>query len=255
MSWRGTSLLPRPPVIILNSSPVIHLTVALGGLDALPALYGQVLVPEPVLRELEAGAQLDDNARRLRTVSGVEVYALANGVSPLLAGELDLGEAAVIQLALDLPGATVVLDDLKARRVARRSSIPMTGSLGVLLHVDIKRSARRSRWPCAVEQRDTGWSEASVEAPGNLGDPHPAATRQAAARSGALAGARCCARRPCSRPRHCDPAEDRPSRAVRAERAKAPGRSGVDRIAAPRAPVPSNCYSGTPSWNRQYVIV
>lgn len=43
--------MPRPPVIILNSSPVIHLTVALGGLDALPALYGQVLVPEPVLRE------------------------------------------------------------------------------------------------------------------------------------------------------------------------------------------------------------
>ncbi len=104
MSWRGTSLLPRPPVIILNSSPVIHLTVALGGLDALPALYGRVLVPEPVLRELEAGAQRDDTARRLRTVSGVEVYALANGVSPLLAGELDLGEAAVIQLALDLPG-------------------------------------------------------------------------------------------------------------------------------------------------------
>jgi predicted nucleic acid-binding protein len=121
-------------VIILNSSPVIHLTVALGGLDALPALYGRVLVPEPVLRELEAGAELDDTARRLRTVPGIEVYALATGVSPLLAGELDLGEAAVIQLALDLPGATVVLDDLKARRVARRSSIPITGSLGVRLH-------------------------------------------------------------------------------------------------------------------------
>ena len=42
------------------------------------------------------------------------MFTLANGVSPLLAGELDLGEAAVIQLALDLPGATVVLDDLKA---------------------------------------------------------------------------------------------------------------------------------------------
>lgn len=121
-------------MIILNSSPVIHLTVALGGLDALPALYGRVLVPEPVLRELEAGAQLDDTARRLRMVPDIEVYALANGISPLLAGELDLGEAAVIQLALDLPGATVVLDDLKARRVARRSSIAMTGSLGVLLH-------------------------------------------------------------------------------------------------------------------------
>ncbi len=52
-------------MIILNSSQVIHLTAALGGLDALPALYGRVLVPEPVLWELEAGARLDDPARRL----------------------------------------------------------------------------------------------------------------------------------------------------------------------------------------------
>ena len=137
-------------MIILNSSPVIHLTVALGGLDALPALYGRVLVPEPVLRELEAGAELDDTARRLRSVAGIEVYALATGVSPLLAGELDLGEAAVIQLALDLPGATVVLDDLKARRVARRSSIPMTGSLGVLLHA--KRRGKLDSLAQAVER-------------------------------------------------------------------------------------------------------
>jgi hypothetical protein len=34
------------------------------------------------------------------------VYALANGVSPLLAGDVHLGEAAVIQRALDCPGAT-----------------------------------------------------------------------------------------------------------------------------------------------------
>lgn len=67
-------------MIILNSSQVIHLTAALGGLDALPALYGRVLVPEPVLWELEAGARLDDTPRRLRTVPGIEVYALATGV-------------------------------------------------------------------------------------------------------------------------------------------------------------------------------
>lgn len=51
----------------------------MGELDALPELYGRVLVPEPVLRELEAGAQLDDTARRLRTVTGIEVYVLATG--------------------------------------------------------------------------------------------------------------------------------------------------------------------------------
>lgn len=43
----GTSLPPRPPLIIFNSSQVIHLAVALRGLDFLPSLYGRVLVPEP----------------------------------------------------------------------------------------------------------------------------------------------------------------------------------------------------------------
>ena len=149
-------------MIILNSSPVIHLTVALGGLDTLPMLYGRVLVPEPVLQELEAGAELDDTARRLRTVPGMEVYALANGVSTLLAGELDFGEAAVIQLALDVSGATVVLDDLKARRVARRSSIPMTGSLGVLLHA--KGRGKLASVAQAVERirRHGGWLASDV---------------------------------------------------------------------------------------------
>ncbi len=76
---------------------------------------------------------------------------------PLLAGELDLGEAAVIQLALDLPGATVVLDDLKARRIARRRSIPMTGSLGVLLHA--KRRGKLDSVAEAIERirRHGGW--------------------------------------------------------------------------------------------------
>jgi predicted nucleic acid-binding protein len=83
------------------------------------------------------------------------VYALSTGVSPFLAGDLDLGEAAVISLALDLPGATLLLDDLKARRVARRSFIPMTGSLGVLLHA--KRPGKLDSVAKAIERiRDHG---------------------------------------------------------------------------------------------------
>ena len=63
----------------------------------------------------------------------------------------------MIQLALDLPGATVVLDDLKARRGARRTSIPTTGSLGVLLHA--KRRGKLDSVAQAVERirRHGGW--------------------------------------------------------------------------------------------------
>jgi predicted nucleic acid-binding protein len=121
-------------VIILNSSPVLHLTAGLGGLDVLPTLYSPVVVPAEVLRELESGATLDNAAVHVRRTAGIEIRSTRAGISPLLAGELDLGESAVIALALELPGATVVLGDLKARRVARRSGIPMTGSIGVLLH-------------------------------------------------------------------------------------------------------------------------
>jgi predicted nucleic acid-binding protein len=93
---------------------------------------------------------LDTAGPRLRAVPGIEIVTLSGGISPLLTRELDTGEAAVIQLALDLPIATVVLDDLKARRVARRSGIAVTGSLGVLL--DAKRAGKLDSVTEAVER-------------------------------------------------------------------------------------------------------
>jgi len=151
-------------VIVLNSSPVIHLSAALGGLALVTELYRRVLVPVEVLRELQSGAHLDDTAVSIQSVSGIEIVPVGAGISPLLTGELDLGEAAVIQLALERPGATVVLDDLKARRVARRSGIPLTGSLGVLLHA--KRMGRLDSVGDAVGciRRHGAWlSDAVVE--------------------------------------------------------------------------------------------
>jgi predicted nucleic acid-binding protein len=121
-------------MIILNSSPIIHLTAALGGLDLLPELYGGVAVPAEVLMELEFGSDKDEIAADVKALPNIDIVERQASISRLLTTELDLGEAAVIQLALDTPGATVVLDDLKARRVARRLGLPITGSLGVLLH-------------------------------------------------------------------------------------------------------------------------
>jgi predicted nucleic acid-binding protein len=39
-------------------------------------------------------------------------------VHPLLSAQIDMGEAAVIQTALDEAHDAVILDDLKARRIA-----------------------------------------------------------------------------------------------------------------------------------------
>jgi len=45
---------------------------------------------------------------------------------------LDLGEAAVIQLALDVGVRTVAIDEWKGRRAALASGLRVTGSLGLL---------------------------------------------------------------------------------------------------------------------------
>jgi predicted nucleic acid-binding protein len=46
---------------------------------------------------------------------------------------LDIGEAAVIHTALTEGIATVVIDELKGRRVARLHGLQVTGSLGMLV--------------------------------------------------------------------------------------------------------------------------
>jgi predicted nucleic acid-binding protein len=52
----------------------------------------------------------------------------------LLSNLLDPGEAAVIHTAQQEGIATVILDEIKARRVARLAGLEVTGSIGVLLH-------------------------------------------------------------------------------------------------------------------------
>jgi len=50
-----------------------------------------------------------------------------------LLNTLDLGEASVIQLALDNNLATVCIDEAVGRRVARLNGLTLTGSIGILL--------------------------------------------------------------------------------------------------------------------------
>ena len=102
-------------MIVINSSPAINLTAVLGGLDLLVDLYGPVIVPLEVFQELEAGASKDSTALRLRETHGIEIREQLIEIPLLLGNLLDLGEAAVIQTALEEGISTVILDDLKGR--------------------------------------------------------------------------------------------------------------------------------------------
>ena len=123
---------------VINTSPAIHLHAVLcGGLGSLPALIGDVVVPWEVSQELAAGDDKDDTWLQIQKRDGIIVRSAPLIVHPLLRAQIDLGEAAVIQTALEEAHDTVILDDLKARRIAAALGLHVTGTPGILVQAKL----------------------------------------------------------------------------------------------------------------------
>lgn len=123
---------------VINTSPAIHLNAVLpGGLGLLTQLVGDVIMPAEVTQELTAGSSIDDTGIHAQNTPGLVVRQAPVQLSAWLTTEMDLGEAAVIQTALDEGIGTVILDDLKARRIARRLGLAVTGTLGILIQAKL----------------------------------------------------------------------------------------------------------------------
>jgi predicted nucleic acid-binding protein len=119
---------------VIHTSPAIHLQGVLpGGLGALPGVIGEIIVPFEVGQELAVGHAKDSAWREIQRLPGIHHRTEAVAIHPLISAQIDLGEAAVIQTALDESLTVVVLDDLKARRVALTLGLQVTGTVGILL--------------------------------------------------------------------------------------------------------------------------
>lgn len=94
----------------------------IGRLGLLPQLVRSMAVPPAV--QAECGFALQ----------GFDVQPPRNTplVAALRAG-LDAGEAEAIALASEVEGATLVLDEKKARRIARSMQLRMIGTIGLLI--------------------------------------------------------------------------------------------------------------------------
>lgn len=110
------------PEILADTSCLISLA-AVGRLDILHELYGQVTITSEVAEEY--GEPLPEWVQ-------VRDLGLDNTVRALSA-TIDRGEASIIALAMQLPGSRMILDDRKARRTADSLSLPYTGLVGVLI--------------------------------------------------------------------------------------------------------------------------
>jgi predicted nucleic acid-binding protein len=123
----------KMPDLVINTGPIISLTVAVGSLDFLQALYREILVPKEVFIELQAGG-LD--CSEFRAIRSCMVLVVAEGpveLSVLLNSQLDKGEASVIQNAVIHGISVVAIDEKMGRRIARLHQLRITGSIGILI--------------------------------------------------------------------------------------------------------------------------
>ena len=125
--------MPETKELVINTGPLLALIAGIGDLSLLEKLYKRVLVPVEVCQEIEAGGASGFGVSEFRRSSFIEKQSNLLNITPFLRNALDLGEASVIQLALDENIHTVCIDESMGRRIARLNGLKLTGSIGVLI--------------------------------------------------------------------------------------------------------------------------
>jgi len=114
--------------IVVNTSPFIAWE-KMQALDLIGKLPFDFICPPQVEAEIFAGAA---KGYAVNFPSWVRVLSLNAPLTPLALANLDAGEAAVIELALEQNIPQVCLDEIKGRRAALAAGLQIVGSLGFL---------------------------------------------------------------------------------------------------------------------------
>jgi hypothetical protein len=116
---------------VADAGPLIFLAK----LDRLDLLAEKdMCIPAAVMTEVSAKA--DEAFKRIEQAANawLKIQEVKNRATvQLLLADLDLGEAEVIALAKEINADSVLLDDLDARRFARRIGLSTIGTVGILL--------------------------------------------------------------------------------------------------------------------------
>jgi predicted nucleic acid-binding protein len=114
-------------VIVVSDTSCVTNLLAIGRAELLRGLFGEVVIPSAVARELRvAHAALPDFIREQSVKDSSRAHALA--IEPL-----DEGEAEAIVLAEELHADYLLMDEAAGRAVALRCGQRVIGLLGLLV--------------------------------------------------------------------------------------------------------------------------
>ena len=116
--------------VVSDTSPLNYL-VLIDHQEILPVLFGHVLIPEAVWRELNSPAAPQPVKAFIEAGPSWLERRIVSQV-PQDLQQLDPGEQEAIALSQSVGASLVLLDEKKGRQVARDLGFVVTGTLGVL---------------------------------------------------------------------------------------------------------------------------
>jgi predicted nucleic acid-binding protein len=124
--------------VVSNASPLINLA-RIGQLELLAQLYGELVVPEAVWREVVLEGAGQPGAKELERAPWIQVRSAANReLVQALRQELDAGEAEAIALGLEIEAEFVLMDENLGREMALHMGVRCVGLIGVLIEAKRK---------------------------------------------------------------------------------------------------------------------
>lgn len=119
--------------VVVNTTPLIALS-HVGQLDILKELYGEIIIPEAVYKELSVKEESICKKAVDRSVDWIRVENVKNQMAKTMyKTQLHDGEVEVMILSKEIAADIVIIDDANAKKHAKYLGLPVTGTLGVLI--------------------------------------------------------------------------------------------------------------------------
>lgn len=121
-------------MVVSNTSPLVYLA-ALGDFPLLRRLFGEIVIPGAVLREItDAGSDLPV-AQAVQTAMGswlcVQEVRDSESATALRQAGLHTGESEAIVLAAQLPTEALLMDDSDGIQIAVRRQVTVIRTVGI----------------------------------------------------------------------------------------------------------------------------
>lgn len=119
--------------VVSDATPLIALA-KLGGMPWLQQLFGEILIPEAVYREVAIAGTGRVASAEIQSADWIQVRSVLNrNRVRVLLTQLDLGESEAIVLAQEIEADWLLMDEIKGRAVALALGLPIVGTVGLLV--------------------------------------------------------------------------------------------------------------------------